>query len=102
MTALAIVGSAISTSLMSRGKSMTMDLLTPSATACDPLSSAAILIDCIGGWLIGASPASASPRAMNHDTTIRPTTAAARIDLLVAMVKSLRADQRDVDTVLTP
>ena len=34
---------------MSRGRSMTSDLLTPSATECDETSLAAIWMVCIGG-----------------------------------------------------
>src|SRR5579875_2214506 len=41
MTALAILGSATSTSLMSAGRSSAMDLPTPRATKCDPASLAA-------------------------------------------------------------
>ena len=73
MTTLAIVGSATRTSLMSRGRSMTRDLLTPSATECDETSLAAIWMVCIGGERsAGASPATLACQGTSHDTAIRP------------------------------
>src|SRR5580704_9666926 len=88
MTALATVGSATSTSLMSRAMSITTDLPTPIATERAPTSLAVIWTDCDGA-LIGASPATPACRDTNHDTAIRPARAAVRIDVLVAMVRSL-------------
>jgi hypothetical protein len=57
---------------MSRGRSMTRDLLTPSATECDETSLAAICMVCIGGGLAGASPATLDCHGTSHDTAIRP------------------------------
>ena len=80
---------------------MTTDLPTPSATECDPTSLAVIVIGCVRAVGDQRVAAAAARCEASHDTAITIVTTAARIDVLVAMVRSLRADQR-VDSVLTP
>ncbi len=85
-TALAIFGSATSTSLMSRGRSMTTDLLTPRLTGCDWESLAATWISCIGGAVnttlparargITQQPAASTASAIATRTVLAPVIAA--------------------------
>src|SRR5271154_2491071 len=93
MMALAILGSATSTSLMSRGRSMTTDLLRPSATDCDPISLAVTLMDCVGGSFSANSAAIA--RGTIHDATIRTAKLATRTDVIfVTVIPSVRSATR--------
>src|ERR1700722_8527114 len=101
MMALAIDGSATSTSLMSRGRSITTDLPTPIATCLATTSLEEIWIAC-DGELIGASPATPACRDTSHDMAIRAARAAARIVVLVVMVEVPLSVQWVIDRVLTP
>src|ERR1700737_4777983 len=104
MTALAILGSATSTSLMSRGRSMTTDLPTPSGTNCEAASLATTLIagargsPNIGGSAAGAQPVSARPIA-----AIKPKSSAVRISELFpisgpSLISSRRAGRGHTET----
>src|SRR5450432_2580884 len=91
MTALAILGSAISTSLMSRGRSITTDFPTPSGmkrafrslpTTSIPGAAAAAPT---GRW----SLAEVGPIATIPSAVIDVASAAVRVSIVVAMVRSL-------------
>src|SRR5712692_2522260 len=69
MTALAIFGSATSTSLMSRGRSITTDVPIPSGTNWEPLSLAATWITGARGSAAGARPVAANPKAVINATS---------------------------------
>src|SRR5262249_43802786 len=80
ITALAVVGSATSTSLMSRGSSITTDLPTPSGTKREVASPATSWITGTDGSAAGAMPAAANPSAM-----IAATSSVVRISVAFAI-----------------
>src|SRR5213079_3131931 len=97
-TALANFGSATSTSLMSRGRSITTDLPMPSCTKRDEESEPTTWIDPVCAAMPGGSAANAAPKQVA--STVTPS--AARVKLRVAISLVPYTTHFDVDIVLMP